>query len=114
MTWWKVVTSEALRPDGSPKPEFGEWERDQLLDLDPGTLLPVWWPREHPEDGHILSHGERVESFREELDNLLSLRRTDHTGSAPPTERILTPTIVLKSLRFLRSVYAPGDNLAPD
>ncbi len=95
-------------PDGSLRPEFQDWTGDQTFELDEGTLLPIWWPQEHPEDGHIMSHEERVESFREELDNLLSLRQNAACGSTP------TPDVVLEALHFLRDVCAPADNLAPD
>lgn len=103
--------------DGSLKPEFKDWERGQLqlLDVDPGSLLPVWWPTE-TDDGlrETLSYEDRMVIFREQLDNLLSLHV--HGGdiikssrrflSVTPVEEILSPEVVLNCVRQLHSIFA--------
>jgi hypothetical protein len=85
----------------------------KTFELDEGTLLPVWWPREDPEDGSPLSKRERVESFRAALESILSSPRVG-LGTVPAPTKALTPEEVLKAVLFLRDVYAPHDNLAPD
>ncbi len=84
-------------PDGSLRPEFHEWAEDWTYELDEGTLLPAWWPLKHPEDGHTLSHEERVGAFRENLESVLP----------NPRKRTTTPEDVLKALLFLRTVCGP-------
>jgi len=103
--------------DGTLKPEFQEYE--EMIDLDPGSLDPVWWP--WAVEGQEMTAAERHGYFNQRLDETYrSLKR--HAASAatsppPPGSATASPTppssmpqLVLKSLLLLRSEALPADN----
>ena len=88
-----------------------------VLDLDPGWLLPVWWPTE-ADDGlpEPLTHEDRMVTFREEL--ATSLRISMHGPdiikssrpflSVTPVEEVPSPKVVLDCVRQWHSLFAPN------
>lgn len=99
-------------PDGSLKPEFQDWEQE--IELEAGSLMPVWWPQE--QDGQVLSPQDREASFAATLDGLLksqlppspsSSATSRGSDSASPTPKTSMPQLVLKSLLRLRSAVLP-------
>ncbi len=106
-------------PDGSPKPEFEDediWPRG-LLDLDPGSLLPVWWPTEADEGPfEPLTYEERMVTFRTNLESFLSIavygpdivKSSRPFLSTTPVEQIPSAEVVLDCVRELHSLFAPN------
>ena len=95
--------------DGTPKLAPDEYRvmddlvYGDILDLDPGTLLPTWVPWKD-EDGKGMTYQERLEAFRDVFSSILRSRGLSQSDAATPTEKALTPEAVLSALRFLRSV----------
>jgi hypothetical protein len=99
--------------DGTVKPEFQEEWPPAILDLDPGSLLPVWWPTESTEPPfRRLTYDERMLGFREQLENLLDLAvlggvRTKSSRpflAVTPLDKV-SPQLVLRCVRMLHSVF---------
>jgi hypothetical protein len=97
--------------DGTLKPEFQE-EYGEMIDLDPGSLDPVWWM--WAVDGQPMSARERHGYFNQRLDETSrELKRHEPSAAAsppPPGSDRVSPTppssmpqLVLRSLLLLRS-----------
>ena len=118
-------------PDGTLRPDYAEWVGSgdgNTFDLESITLLPIWWPEEHPEENRLLSYIERLDTFRHSLQVSIAMCsprgiEVKDLASVPPaalkallanTVRQITPEIVLRALLQLREMYAPALNRAPD
>lgn len=104
-------------PDGILKPEFQDVWPSSLLDLDPGSLLPVWWPTETDEGTpETLSYEDRMVIFREQLEIVLRIRvygpdiikSSRPFLSVTPVEEVPSPEVVLDCVRQLHSIFAPN------
>jgi len=107
---------------GDLLPEYREEAIDLWLDLEPESLVPVWWPRES-QDGEPLLLRLRVQSFRWSLlravesfetsafDSAKSLKGSD---SAMPAATSSRPRLVLRSLRQFLSALPPDSTPTPD
>ena len=82
--------------DGRLTPEFLDWDGDLLLE--PGSLVPAWYP--WTVEGEELSAEERNAQFSFDLDLLLASRRPAPSATGPWTARD-----VLRSLLELRAVW---------
>jgi len=92
-------------PDGNLKPEFVDWDGDLLLQ--PGSLIPAWYPWEV--EGEELSAEDRNAQFRFDLERHQSSHLPAMSSSAPgapatPAESAWTAHDVLRALLELRSV----------
>ncbi len=94
--------------DGTPKLVPDEYqvmddlEYGDILDLDPGTLVPTWVPWKD-EDGKEMTYQERAEAFRHVFNSILQSQRRSQSDATTLTERAVTPETVVAGLRFLRS-----------
>lgn len=101
---------EVADRNGEPHPALKD--QAELLNLDPDTLVPRWWP--HQMEGHSLTPAERASVFAENLEVAF---RTLHPSSsqpdsatstsASPTTESSRPQQVLASLRLLHSGQPP-------
>jgi hypothetical protein len=105
-----VPAHEALlllaKPGGELREQFVDWEN--ALPLEPGSLIPVWYPWRV--DEKEMNAEERSAQFRFDLDVLLSSRRPAKDSSTPgspfvPAESSWTAQDVLPALLELRSVW---------
>jgi hypothetical protein len=91
-------------PGGRLRPEFMDWEGD--LPLEPGSLVPVWYPRKV--DGEELNAEQRNAQFRFDLALLLASHCPTTPASGPPAMHVesdCTAHDVLRALLELRSVW---------
>ena len=117
--------------DGTLKPDYADWAGSgdgSTFDLESITLLPIWWPEEHPEENRLLCYIERLDTFRYYLQMFIACYsprggKIKTLDSVPPaalkalladTARQTTPEIVLRALLQLREMFAPVLNRAPD
>jgi hypothetical protein len=117
--------------DGTLRSDYAEWAGSgdgNTFDLESITLLPVWWPGEHPEENRPQSYIERLNTFRHSLQVSIAMCsprgiEVKDLASVPPaglkavladTVRQTTPEIVLRALLHLREMYAPALNRARD
>jgi len=94
-----------------------------MIDLDPGSLDPVWWP--HQVEGQAMNAADRHRYFVQRLDETYrEFRRhepsaatstpppgSDSASATPPSSK---PQRVLKSLLLLRSEALPADSPTHD
>ena len=99
-------------------PELEEWQDDPRLTLDPGTLMPAWWP-EGPGPNETWSHPEeKLRAYRDSLNwslpEDLRLNRPDLLDTPTIQPKTSTPLDVLKSLLQLRYVLLPDEAPIPE
>jgi hypothetical protein len=105
--------------DGSPLPEFQEWADEGLLDLEPDSLVPLWFPWAW--DDRELSPEERRVLFVDQLSAVYQTFRpsgsrpaTPSGATASPTPPSSKPQAVLKSLLQLRDAVRPEQGRPSD
>jgi hypothetical protein len=100
--------------DGRLKPEFAE-DYGELIDLEPGTLDPVWWPWAVQGEGR--TPAQRHADFSINLDDMYrALKKSAESSSPPPPSDFPYPTLenskphlVLRALLWLRAAALPDD-----